>query len=143
MPKRWLDGQPVADPDLGTLLVGTIPAGTTLTPVFSVAINVGDLIYWRAALSVVHVGSTAFTVTPGYTGTAANINWIAKRFTAAAVAVTQQTTFTATASNLAIVTHMEGSFSATTAGNFTIGATRTGGTSSIVQIGSALIVVTR
>lgn len=137
---RWLQGEPAEAPDRGDTKFSPVSIGTSLTNVFTINSNtIGPGVYrWNATLYVVHTGSTGFTVTPGFTGTATVGNYAIKRFTASAVAVSFHTAFQASASSVWILGEISGYFQVTVAGSFTIGCTRVGGTNAVVQIGSQL-----
>jgi hypothetical protein len=118
------------------MLKATVPIATSLTNVFTIPIEqVGDY-YWTAQLWVVHVSATGFTATPGFDGSASPIGWSERRHTTTAVATSLHSSFQATTSSLWINGQFNGFFRATTPGDFTLGCTRTGGTSSTIQIAS-------
>lgn len=138
---RWSDGVKLASPSYNARLVGTVSVGTGLTNVLTVNVPSPGTYTFTANLFVVHSATTGFTVTPGFTGTVGNdLGVCITRYTAAAVAVSLHSTFTASPSSVWIKGEILGSFTATSAGNITIGCTRTGGTSSIVQAGSYITV---
>lgn len=139
--QRYLDGLPLTEPDLGVYMSSTVSVSTTLTNLMTIAsLPVGRYIF-DATLHIVHVSTTGFTVTPGFSGTAANIGFTALKATAAAVAVEFKNAFSATATQVSIFMIIKGGFEVTAAGAFTVGGTRTGGTSSIVQVGSFLNII--
>jgi hypothetical protein len=123
-------------PDFGYMVESTAVIGTGLTNLFTVPVQeVGDF-YWTAQLWVVQVGAGTCTVTPGYTGSASPIGWACERYTTVSVAVSLHSSFQATAGSSFVVAKLNGFFRASTTGNFTIGSTRSGGTSSTLQIAS-------
>lgn len=123
--------------DLGDVLSAPVTVGITLTNVWTIPLQPGTY-KLLSDLHVVHSGTTGFTITPAFTGTATGVNYLALRATAAAIAAAVHTSFATTASSVFIYCLLRGMFTVTVAGNLTVGATRVGGTSSVVQIGSAL-----
>lgn len=123
-------------PDRGYMLENTITINTSLTNLFTVPIEQTGDFYWTAQLWVAQVGAGTCTVTPGYSGSASPIGWACERYTTVSVAVSLHNTFQATAGSSFVVAKLNGFFRASTTGNFTIGSTRTGGTSSTLQIAS-------
>jgi hypothetical protein len=124
--------------DFGSMLKDTISIGTSLTNVFTVPVEQAGDYYWSSKIWVVHTNTpTTFTLTPGYTGSASPIGWSSRRYTAATIATSLHSTFTATPSSLWIVGEFNGYFRAATAGDFTLGCTVAGGNATI-QIASHL-----
>lgn len=127
--------------DVGKQTTGPVALGTTITDIYgTVALPVGN--YWVHAMgSVVNVGApTQTTVTPAFTGTATPICYSCIRYTASTIVASTHQAFaiaTGTAASC-IMFEIRGLFTVTVAGNFTVGGTRTGGTSQTVQPGAFL-----
>lgn len=116
-----------------TTMGGSMAIGTSLTNLFTKPLEPG-FYYFRCHLAATHSGTpTAFTVTPAFSGTATQISYTVVRTAAAAIAAAHHSSFAVSASSVWSVCDLEGEFQVTAAGNFTIGCTRTGGTTSIIQ----------
>lgn len=112
---------------------GSMAITTSLTNLFTRNLEPGWY-YFRCKLSASHSGTpTAFTVTPAFSGTSASVSYSVIRTTAAASAAAYHSAFGVSASSVWILAEIEGQFQVTAAGVFTIGCTRTGGTTSIIQ----------
>ncbi len=117
----------------GSTMGGSMAIGTSLTNCFTKTLDPGWW-YFSCILPAAHSGTpTAFTVTPDFTGTEASVGYTVTRYTASAVAVATHSLFATSASSIWILCEIKGQFQATSAGNFTIGCTRTLGTTSIIQ----------
>lgn len=136
--KRWDNGIALSEPDIGDVATATIALGTTITNIFTQALNPGTYKF-EAEVWLVNVGApTGLTVTPAFSGTAPTVGYRVIRDTGAATAVEVKSAFAASASSVWVAAYLRGLFVVTAAGTFTIGATRTGGTSATVQVGSFL-----
>ncbi len=120
------------------MLKSTVAIGTGLTNVFTVNIEQPGDYYWTAQLWIAHVGSpTGFTATTGFSGSTSAVGWACERYTATGALASLHSVHQVTASTVIFnVGKFNGYFRATSSGLFTLGCTRTGGTSSTIQIAS-------
>jgi len=126
------------------LKTGTVAIGTTLTNIATVTLGVGSYKF-HALHTVGAVGPpTGYTQTIGFSGTATgNFSVYAHAATGGISAgISGQATFgtaLATISSVGPLVYLtEGAIIVTVAGDLTMGATRTGGTSATVAIGASL-----
>lgn len=140
MTRQWDTlGRPVALFDIGSTTTAPVAIATSLTNLFTITIADTGVYLIRAQVNLVNVGPpTGLTVTPGFNGTTSEVGYNVERHTGAATALARQSSFAVSASSVWIRAEIEGYFLATSPGNFTLGVTRTGGTSATAQIGCFL-----
>lgn len=139
MARAWLNNEPLAYGDFGSSVITAVPLGTTLTNVNTVSNLQPGSYRFNSVMPLINVGSpTQTTMTLSFSGASVNVFYRVHRYTATTIVPSVHTAFGVSTGTAAACVFIEsnGMFTVTSVGAFTVGGTRTGGTSSTAQPGS-------